>query len=148
MNDFLRAASVAALVAVLSACGTPGTQRPPAPTPPVPTPGPGPSAPVPRPPSPSGATPPQRQLAEQYIRYRCENGFEFAVTYQAAGTRALVERSGYSDLLRLNASGSGARYSDGKTTLYARADVAMLALPDGTAYRSCRSLAAKAPAKK
>jgi membrane-bound inhibitor of C-type lysozyme len=87
-------------------------------------------------------------MVDQYIRYRCENGFDFAVTYQGGGTRALVERSGYSDLLRLAPSASGARYTDGKLTLSAKADSAVLELPGGPTYRSCRSLPAKTPIPK
>jgi membrane-bound inhibitor of C-type lysozyme len=87
-------------------------------------------------------------LVDQYIRYRCENGFDFGVTYQAGGTRALVERSGYSDLLRQVPSASGARYSDGKMTLSAKGDGAVLDLPGGPTYRNCHSLPAKASPRK
>ena len=64
------------------------------------------------------------------------------------GTRALVERSGYSDLLRLTAAASGAKYSDGKLTLHAKGDGAVIELPGGPTYRQCRSLPAKAAPKK
>jgi len=145
----LSGAVPATLLAILLAgCGTIGPQQPSQPvpaTPPV-----GPSAPVPQtaPPSPSTPPPTPKQMVDQYIRYRCENGFDFAVTYQGSGTRALVERSGYSDLLRLVSAASGARYSDGKLTLHAKGDGAVLELPGGPAYRQCRSLPAKAAPKK
>lgn len=89
-----------------------------------------------------------RQKVDQYIRYRCENGFDFGVTYQAGGTRALVERSGYSDLLRLAPSASGARYTDGKLTLSAKGESAVLEELGGATYRNCRSQPAKPPGSK
>lgn len=139
----LRAAAAASLCALLLAgCGTSSQPNPSAPPPPAPPSAP--TAPVPRASPPS----PARPWVDQYIRYRCENGFDFGVTYQAGGTRALVERSGYSDLLRQVASTSGARYSDGKMTLSARGDGAALDLPDGPTYRNCRSLPAKASPRK
>lgn len=142
----LRAAAASALCALLLAgCGTTGQPKPSAPAaPPPPAPPSAPVAPVP------GSTPPTspKQLVDQYIRYRCENGFDFGVTYQAGGTRALVERSGYSDLLRQAPSASGAKYSDGKMTLSAKGEGAVLDLPGGPTYRNCRSLPAKAPSKK
>ena len=149
MSITLRAAIVPALCAMLLAgCDTTGQPRPSGPG--VPAPSTGPSAPVPptTPPSGSAQPPTPRQMVDQYIRYRCESGFDFGVTYQAGGTRALVERSGYSDLLRLAASASGARYTDGKTTLSARGDGAVLELPGGQTYRNCRSLPAKSSPKK
>lgn len=143
MVNTLRAGLVPALCAMLLAgCGTGGPFRPSGP----PVPPTRPSAPVP----PSGSAPPltPKELVDQYLRYRCENGFDFAVTYQAGGTRALLERSGYSDLLRLASSASGARYTDGKTTLSAKGDGAVLELPGGPTYRNCRSLPARTPPKK
>lgn len=147
MSISLRAAATSALCALLLAgCGATSQPKPsaPAPAPLPPAPPSAPTAPVP------SATPPTtaRQLVDQYIRYRCENGFDFGVTYQAGGTRALVERSGYSDLLRQVSSASGARYSDGKMTLSAKGDGAVLDLPGGPTYRNCRSLPAKASPKK
>ena len=145
MSISLRAAAASALCALLLAgCGTTSQPKPSAPAaPPPPAPQSAPTAPVP------SAAPPTtaRQLVDQYIRYRCENGFDFGVTYQAGGTRALVERSGYSDLLRLASSASGARYTDGKTTLSAKGDGAVLELPGGPTYRNCRSLPARSPPK-
>ena len=126
--------------ALLAGCGSTGAPKSatPAATPASPA---GPVAPVPQvtPPSASSPPPTPRMMVDQYIRYRCENGFDFAVTYQGSGTRALVERSGYSDLLRLVSAASGARYSDGKTTLQAKGDGAVLELPGGPTYHSCRS---------
>lgn len=147
MSISLRAAAASALCALLlTGCGATSQPKPsaPAPAPAPPAPPSAPTAPVP------SATPPTtaRQLVDQYIRYRCENGFDFGVTYQAGGTRALVERSGYSDLLRQVSSASGARYSDGKMTLSAKGDGAVLDLPGGPTYRNCRSLPAKASPKK
>lgn len=146
MSISLRAAAASALCALLLAgCGTTSQPKPSAPAaPPPPAPQSAPTAPVP------SAAPPTtaRQLVDQYIRYRCENGFDFGVTYQAGGTRALVERSGYSDLLRQVSSASGARYSDGKMTLSAKGDGAVLDLPGGPTYRSCRSLPSKASPKR
>lgn len=147
MSISLRAAATSALCALLLAgCGATSQPKPsaPAPAPLPPAPPSAPTAPVP------SATPPTtaRKLVDQYIRYRCENGFDFGVTYQAGGTRALVERSGYSDLLRQVSSASGARYSDGKMTLSAKGDGAVLDLPGGPTYRNCRSLPAKASPKK
>lgn len=148
MSISLRAAAASALCALLLAgCGTTSQPKPSAPAPaapPPPAPPSAPTAPVP------GSAPPAtaRQLVDQYIRYRCENGFDFGVTYQAGGTRALVERSGYSDLLRQVSSASGARYSDGKMTLSAKGDGAVLDLPGGPTYRNCRSLPSKASPKK
>lgn len=147
MSISLRAAATSALCALLLAgCGATSQPKPsaPAPAPLPPAPPSAPTAPVP------SATPPTtaRQLVDQYIRYRCEDGFDFGVTYQAGGTRALVERSGYSDLLRQVSSASGARYSDGKMTLSAKGDGAVLDLPGGPTYRNCRSLPAKASPKK
>jgi len=138
----------ALFAALLAGCGMIGPKQPSQPvpaTPPV-----GPSAPVPQttPPPPSAPPPTPKQMVDQYIRYRCENGFDFAVTYQGSGTRALVERSGYSDLLRLTSASSGAKYSDGKLTLHAKGDGAVLELPGGPTYRQCRSLPAKAAPKK
>ena len=130
MSISLRAAAASALCALLLAgCGTTSQPKPSAPAaPPPPAPQSAPTAPVPSSAPPTTA----RQLVDQYIRYRCENGFDFGVTYQAGGTRALVERSGYSDLLRQVSSASGARYSDGKMTLSAKGDGAVeggVALP-------------------
>ena len=147
MSITLRAA--AALCAMLLAgCGAMWRPKPTSPATPVPVPGP--SAPVPPTVPPSGSAPPPtpKQMVDQYIRYRCENGFDFAVTYQSGGTRALVERSGYSDLLRLAPSASSAKYTDGKLTLSAKGDSAVLELPGGPTYRSCRSLPAKTPTPK
>lgn len=140
----------AVFVALLAGCGAIGPQHPSQPVPTPTTPPAGPSAPVPQtaPPSPSTPPPTPKQMVDQYIRYRCENGFDFAVTYQGNGTRALVERSGYSDLLRLTSAASGAKYSDGKLTLHAKGDGAVLELPGGPTYRQCRSLPAKAAPKK
>ena len=158
MNALTRAAgqtarcatlTAASLAVLLAGCGSIGTQKSASP-PPQPTPPAGPLAPVPQvvPPSPSSPPPTPKQMVDQYIRYRCENGFDFAVTYQGNGTRALVERSGYSDLLRLTAAASGAKYSDGKLTLHAKGDGAVIELPGGPTYRQCRSLPAKAAPKK
>lgn len=145
MSITLRGAVAAPLCAMLLAgCGATGQPKP-APVVVGPTSGPvAPVAPVP------GSAPPTspRQLVDQYIRYRCENGFDFGVTYQAGGTRALVERSGYSDLLRLTAAASGARYSDGKMTLSSKGDGAVLELPGGPTYRNCRSQPARAAPKR
>lgn len=138
------------LAALLAGCGTISTPKS-APTASQPPTSPaGPVAPMPQvsPPSPSSPPPTPKQMVDQYIRYRCENGFDFAVTYQGNGTRALVERSGYSDLLRLASAASGAKYSDGKLTLHAKGDGAVLELPGGPTYRQCRSLPAKPAPKK
>ena len=140
MSITLRAA--AALCAMLLAgCGT--MWKPKSTSPATPVPAPGPSAPVP-----PAQSPTPKQMVNQCIRYRCENGFDFAVTYQSGGTRALLERSGYSELLRLTPSASGARYTDGKLTLSAKGDSAVLELPGGPTYRSCRSLPARTPTPK
>ncbi|TXG80516.1 MAG: hypothetical protein E6R11_01030 [Rhodocyclaceae bacterium] len=143
----LTAASFAAL---LTGCGSIGAPRSAPPASQPSTPPSGPVAPVPQvsPPAPSLPPPTPKQMVDQYIRYRCENGFDFAVTYQGNGTRALVERSGYSDLLRLASAASGAKYSDGKLTLHAKGDGAVLELPGGPTYRQCRSLPAKPAPKK
>lgn len=149
MSFTLRAGFTLALCAMmLAGCGTTAQPKPTAPATPMPAPGP--SAPVPQTTPPAGSAPPPapKQIVDQYIRYRCENGFDFAVTYQAGGTRALVERSGYSDLLRLAPAASGARYTDGKLTLSAKGDSAVLELPGGPTYRSCRSQPAKSAAPK
>ena len=55
---------------------------------------------------------------EGYVRYRCADKQEFAVTYQQQGKRALLESGGWSHLLPLVPSASGAKYSDGKVTLW------------------------------
>lgn len=129
----LRVNAALALAALLLAgCGA-TVERKPAEPAPAPSPSRAPTAPPP-----SKA----RQMVDQYLRYRCESGFEFGVTYQAGGTRALVERGGYSDLLRLAPAASGARYSDGKLTLSAKGDAAALEEAGGPAYRNCRSKSA------
>jgi membrane-bound inhibitor of C-type lysozyme len=82
-------------------------------------------------------TPPGRPVSDRYARYRCAGGEEIGVTYQGGGTRALLERSGNSSLLRGAASGSGARYSDGKTVLHTRGEAATVEVDGKVVLRDC-----------
>lgn len=99
----------------------------------------------PQPATPPGGLPPPpgatRPAADQYARYKCGDGQEFSVTFQGGGTRALVNRSGYSDLLRQVPGASGTRYGDGKSVLYVKGDTASLEVGGSMLMRNCHAVA-------
>jgi membrane-bound inhibitor of C-type lysozyme len=80
---------------------------------------------------------------EGYVRYRCADKQEFAVTYQQQGKRALLEAGGWSHLLPLAPSASGAKYSDGKITLWTKGSGASVEESGRTTYRECTAVSKK-----
>lgn len=82
------------------------------------------------------AVPGTRPMGDRYVRYRC-GGEDIGVTYQGSGTRALLERGGNSSLLRSVPSGSGARYSDGKTVLHTKGEAATVEQDGKVVLRDC-----------
>ena len=80
---------------------------------------------------------------EGYVRYRCADKQEFAVTYQQQGKRALLESGGWSHLLPLVPSASGAKYSDGKVTLWTKGSGASVEESGRTTYRECTAVSKK-----
>ena len=80
---------------------------------------------------------------EGYVRYRCADKQEFGVTFQQPGKRALLEAGGWSHLLPSVASASGARYSDGKVTLWTKGSAATVEENGRTTYRECTAVPKK-----
>ncbi len=87
-------------------------------------------------PTPAPAPTP-KTVPDQYARYRCGGGQEFGVTFQSRGARALLERDGRSDLLQRVGSASGAKYSDGKTTLWVKGKNAVVEAGGQVVLRDC-----------
>jgi membrane-bound inhibitor of C-type lysozyme len=80
---------------------------------------------------------PEQPPHDRYLRYVCADKQELGITFQQAGKRALVVAGGWSHLLPLVPSASGARYSDGKVTLRTKGLGAALDEDGRTAYRDC-----------
>jgi hypothetical protein len=63
------------------------------------------------------ATTTRKPPSDRYVRYRCADKQEFAVTYQQNATRALLELGGWSHLLRSDSVAPGTHYSGSQLTL-------------------------------
>ena len=60
------------------------------------------------------------------LPYRCENGMRFTVSFERAANAATITHLGERLLLAGVPSASGAKYSDGKTTLFTKGHTATL----------------------
>lgn len=79
-----------------------------------------------------------RPPKEGYVRYRCAQGLEFGATFQQQGRRVLLETGGWSHLLPLVPAASGAKYSDGKITLWTKGAEAGVEEDGKPTLRECR----------
>lgn len=80
---------------------------------------------------------PEKPPGERYLRYVCADRQELGVTFQQQGRRALVVAGGWSHLLPAVPAASGAKYSDGRVTLWTKGSTATLEEDGRTTYRDC-----------
>ncbi|HEX6828021.1 MAG TPA: MliC family protein [Burkholderiales bacterium] len=72
------------------------------------------------------------------VRYECDAGKRFMVTYHPSGDTALIEINQMQFSLRREASASGARYSCDVLTLSTKGREATLEMEGARAYSNCR----------
>lgn len=88
-----------------------------------------------------GGCAPQAPEAPKEFRYACEGGKSFTTEYAADGQSAVLRFPGVPEPLPLPRalSGSGARYSDGVTTLWIKGRTGFIESGSERTHRGCRT---------
>jgi membrane-bound inhibitor of C-type lysozyme len=76
--------------------------------------------------------------APQRAVFQCQGGKSFTVEFVDNGNSALLHMDGKSITLPQVPSGSGARYSDGKTTLWTKGDEALVEINGKIILKDCK----------
>lgn len=85
--------------------------------------------------------PPKAQkpaAAPRLLVYQCSKGQGFVAEVDEKGDSALLKMDGQSAILPQVPSGSGAKYSDGQTTLWTKGDEAFVEVDGKIIMKDCR----------
>jgi membrane-bound inhibitor of C-type lysozyme len=86
----------------------------------------------------TGSAPP---LPSDAVAYQCDQGKQLVVRYPAGAKYAVVMFPDREFRLDQTVSGSGVRYSNGRTTLHSKGDEAFLEEGTTTTFANCKQVA-------